>query len=274
MQLIINFLIKHKNTILFLLLLTLSVSFTIRSHSYHTSKVVSSANFFTGGLYDWANDLSLYFNLEEYNERLIQENKRLRTILLNKTEMDSVMIQTDSTLYSEPFDLIPAKVISNNYAKTNNYLLLNRGKKDGIKEDLGVITSNGIIGIVEATTDHYSRVLSILNSNSSINVRLTTSNHYGTLVWDGKNPNMAQLTYVPKIATIQKGDTVITGGKSFIFPEGIPVGIIHNFELGANESYYDITIQLFNDMTNIGYVYVIKNENKKEFLELSESDNE
>src|SRR5699024_4758049 len=118
------------------------------------------------------------------------------------------------------------------------------------------------------TTADYARVLSILNGNSSINVRLKKSNHYGTLVWDGKNPNLAQLTYVPKIAAIQKGDTVITGGKSFIFPEGIPVGIIQDFHLGSNESYYDIQIQLFNDMTNIGYVYVIENKNKEEFLQL------
>lgn len=274
MQQIINFLIRYKNTILFLLLLSISVSFTVQSHTYHKSKFVGSTNFLTGGLYDWTNDLSAYFYLKEYNERLIKENKRLRTIFFNKTMTDSVQIQIDSTSYDKPYRLISAKVISNNYSKTDNYLLLNRGKKDGVKEDLGVITSNGVIGIIEKTTQNYARVLSILNTNSALNVRLKKSNHYGTLIWNGKNPNLVQLTYVPKIATIQKGDTVVTGGKSFIFPEGIPVGIIHDFHLGKNESYYDINIQLFNDMTNIGYVYVIKNKNKEEFLKLKDPNHE
>lgn len=270
MQQIIIFLIKYKNTILFLLLFAVSFFFTLRSHSYHQSKFVGSANFLTGGLLDWANDFDEYFHLREYNERLVDENEHLRAIILNETGQDSLLVQTDSTSYDEPYRLISAEVISNNYSKTNNYLLLNKGRKDGIEEDLGVITSNGIIGIVEETTDNYARVLSILNSNSAINVRLKKSHHYGTLVWNGKNPNMVQLTYVPKIANVQKGDTVITGGKSFIFPEGIPVGIVHDFQLGKNESYYDINIQLFNDMTNIGYVYVIENKNKTEVLELKD----
>lgn len=274
MQQIFNFLIRYKNTILFLLLLSISVFFTVQSHAYHKSKFVGSTNFLIGGLYDWTNDLSTYLHLKEYNKRLIEENKRLRTLFLNETTTDSVQIEIDSTSYAGPYQLISAKVISNNYSKMDNYLLINRGKKDGIKEDLGVITSNGIIGILEKTTQNYARVLSILNTNSAINVRLKKSNHYGTLIWNGKNPNLVQLTYVPKIAAIQKGDTVVTGGKSFIFPEGIPVGIIHDFHLGTNESYYDINIQLFNDMTNIGHVYVIENKNKEEFLKLNNSNNE
>src|SRR5690606_15283951 len=113
----------------------------------------------------------------------------------------------------------------------------------------------------------YARVISILNSNSAINVRLKKSNHFGTLVWNGKNPNLAQLTYVPKIAPVQEGDTLITGGKSFIFPEGIPVGIVHHLNLEEDDTYYEIDIRLFNDMTNLGYVYIIENPDREELLE-------
>ncbi|HET8810224.1 MAG TPA: rod shape-determining protein MreC [Flavobacteriaceae bacterium] len=274
MQQIFNFLIRHKNTIFFLLLLSVSLFLTVQSHSYHKSKFVSSTNFLTGGLYDWMNDMGSYLHLREYNDRLVEENEYLRSLLFNENIEDSVIVKTDSTSFSGPFSVVSAKVISNNYSKTDNYLLLDRGKNEGIKADLGVITNNGIVGIVEETTKNFSRVLSILNSNSAINVRLKKSNHYGTLVWNGKNPNLVQLTYVPKIANVQKGDTVITGGKSFVFPEGIPVGIVHDFQLGKNESYYDIDIQLFNDMTNIGHVYVIENKNKQEFSKLNSSDDE
>jgi rod shape-determining protein MreC len=273
MQQIINFLIRHKNTLLFLLLFFLSIFFTVQSHSYHKSKFVSSTNFLTGGFYEWVNGMEAYFHLEEYNQNLKQENSRLRS-LLYESEKDSVSFQTDSTTYGESFSFLPAKIISNNYSKTDNYLLLDKGGNDSVKVDMGVVTSRGIVGIVEGTSENYARVISILNSNSAINVRLKKSNHFGTLTWNGENPNLAQLTYVPKIAPVQKGDTVITGGKSFIFPEGIPVGLVHDFSLGKDETYYDIDIRLFNDMTNLGYVYVIGNPNREELLELSQPENE
>lgn len=272
MQQIINFLIRYKNTIFFLLLLSISLFFTIQSHSYHKSKFVSSANFITGGLYDWANDMGSYLYLGEYNERLVRENEYLRSLLYKKNAVDPVSVRIDSVSYNNPYTLYSAEVISNNYSKMDNYLLLNGGENDGIKGDLGVITSKGIVGIVEETSNNYTRVLSILNSNSAINVRLKKSNHYGTLVWNGEDPNVVQLTYVPKIADVQKGDTVITGGKSFIFPEGIPVGIVHKYHLNKDDNYYDIDVQLFNDMTNIGYVYIIENNNKEELLKLDQQD--
>ncbi len=272
MQEIVNFLIRYKNSIFFLLLLSLSIFFTVQSHSYHKSKFVNSANFVTGGLYDWANDMDSYLHLGEYNKRLLQENEHLRSLLFKKTANDSVSVKMDSASYDTPYTVYSAEVISNNYSKIDNYLLLNGGENDGIKGDLGVITSRGIVGIVEETSKNYTRVLSILNSNSAINVRLKKSKHYGTLVWNGENPNVVQLTYVPKIANIQNGDTVITGGKSFIFPEGIPVGIIHDFHLGTDKNYYDIEVQLFNDMTDIGYVYLIENNNKEELLNLDQKD--
>lgn len=273
MQQIINFFIRHKNTLLFLLLFALSLFFTIQSHSYHKSKFVSSTNFFTGGFYQWWNDVQAYFYLDEYNQRLAEENSRLRGMLYGMGK-DSTRFQTDSTVYGDQFRFLPAKVISNNYSKTDNYLLLDKGGKNGVKEDMGVITSRGIVGIVEETSKNYARVISILNTNSAINVRLKNSNHFGTLVWNGKNPNVVQLTYVPKIAPVQKGDTVITGGKSFIFPEGIPVGIVYDFSLGKDETYYDIDIRLFNDMTNLGHVYVIENKQREELLQLNRPENE
>lgn len=273
MQQIINFLIRNKNTLLFLLLFGLSIFFTVQSHSYHKSKFVSSTNFLTGSFYEWVSGLQAYFHLEEYNQALKEENSYLRSLLYASKE-DSVAFQTHTNSLGKSYTFLPAKVISNNYSKTDNYLLLDKGAGDSVKVDMGVITSRGIVGIVEGTSENYARVISILNSNSAINVRLKKSNHFGTLVWNGKNPNLAQLTYVPKIAPVQEGDTLITGGKSFIFPEGIPVGIVHHLNLEEDDTYYEIDIRLFNDMTNLGYVYIIENPDREELLELSQPENE
>ena len=267
MQQIFNFLIRNKNTILFLLLLLFSLFLTIQSHSYQKSKFISSANFLTGGIYSWTSNINSYFHLEDYNQRLLEENQQLRAEMANLRDT----IQTEElqdTVFNDKYTFRTARVINNNYAKIDNYLTINKGRKAGIEKDMGVVTSRGIVGIVENVSANYATVISILNSNSKINAQLKDTNHFGSLVWNGKDPNIVQLTDVPEIAPVNEGDTIITGGRSLIFPKGIPIGTIEDFSLATNESYYDIDVRLFNDMTNIGYVYIINNNDKDEIQEL------
>ena len=159
---------------------------------------------------------------------------------------------------------VNARIIKNSYATTNNVLLLNKGLRDSIKQDFGVITSNGILGIVDNSSSRFSTVLSILNTNVKISAQLKNTNHFGSLVWDTKSPNMVQLTEIQKIAPIKKGDTIITSGRSIIFPKGIRIGTIESYKLDDAENFYTIDVKLFNDMTNIEHVYVIENKNRDE----------
>ena len=272
MQQIFNFLIRNKNSILFLFLFAVSIFLTVQNHSFHKSRFISSANWVTGGVYSWSNGINTYLNLEEYNERLITENNQLRNIISNMNDSISISKQLDSTSFEGDYIFRPSRVINNNFAKIDNYLTLNRGDNSGIQKEFGVITSQGIVGIVDRTNKKYSRVISILNSRSRINAQLSSTNHFGSLVWNGEDPNIVQLIDVPRQAPVQKGDTIITGGRSLIFPEGLPIGSIEDFTLDQTQSYYTINIKLFNDMTNIGYVYVIENINKDEIKELQEPD--
>jgi len=272
MQQIINFLIRNKNFLLFLLLLFISLILTIQSHSYHRSKFISSANFFTGGVYGWRYSISSYFDLTEENKRLLQENQYLRNQIGLLTTDTITTKYTDTTSFNKPYTFIKGNVYKNDYSKMDNYILINTGEKNGIESDMGVITDKGIIGIVESTSKNYSKVISILNSNSKINAGLKNSSQYGSLVWDGKDPNIVQLETVPRQAILKKGDTIITNGRSTIFPRGIGIGKILNYKLDRNQSYFLIDVQLFNDMTNIGFVYTIKSNDAPE-IKLLENPN-
>ncbi len=263
MQQIINFIIRNKTFLLFLLLFLISLFFTIQSHSYHKSKFISSANFLSGGLYNSANNISQYFNLKSDNQILIEENNKLRSILYNSSNN-----LIDTTSNSQQYNFISATVIKNSYSSTNNSLTINKGEKDGVKQDFGVITSKGLIGIIDNTSNSYARIISILNTNSRINAQLKKTNHYGSLRWDAKSPQLVQLVDVPKIAPVKVGDTIITGGRSTIFPKGIEIGIVESFKLDNAEDFYEININLFNDMTNIGHVYIINNHDSEEILNL------
>ncbi|AXT19060.1 rod shape-determining protein MreC [Flavobacteriaceae bacterium AU392] len=273
MQQIINFIIRNKVFILFLLLFGIALSLTFQSHSYHKSKFINSANFLTGGVYGTVSSIGDYFNLKNENKILLEENNRLKSILFNTKgdDLNDSIIKIDST---STYKLTSAKVYSHSYSSLNNYLLINKGKRDSIKEDYGVITSKGIIGIIDNTSKKYSRVISILNSNSRINAQLKNTNHFGVLKWDGKFPNIVQLEDVPKQAEIDLniGDSIITGGFSTIFPKGIGIGSISSFELDETENYYTIQVNLFNDMTNIGHVYIIENRDAKEISTLNDQD--
>ena len=269
MQQILNFLIRFRNFLLFIVLLLLSVFFTIQSHSYHRSKFINSANFLSGGFYSKLDDLDSYLNLKVHNKDLVEENKRLREIVFNSS--DSVSTSTDTTHFDGTYRFATARVINNNYSLKDNFLTLRGGKNDSIKPDLGVITSKGIVGIIDKVSSRFSTVVSILNRNSQINAKLKKSGHFGILIWDGKDPNLVKLVDVQQKAPVAKGDTIVTGGKSTIFPEGIGIGTIKDFKLDASENYYTITISLFNDMTNLGYVYVIENLDKNEIKTLEQA---
>ena len=271
MQQIISFLDKNKLFILFLLLEVLAVIFTIQSHSFHKSKFVNSANFVSGGVYNKINNFKEFLYLKKENERLNDENVYLKN-LLNLEEKE--IIQRDLTVidtlkYKQKYNYTGAKVINNNFRKNNNYLTINKGANQGLGSDLAVINSKGIVGITKSVSGNYTTVLSILNVNSRINAKLLNSDHYGSLSWDNNDYNIVQLLDLPIQADIYRGDTVVTGGKSTIFPEGIPIGTIKDFKT-FNNNYEYINILLFNDMSSIGQIQVIKNFDKIEIQTLEE----
>lgn len=271
MQQIISFLDKNKLFILFLLLEVFAVIFTIQSHSFHKSKFVNSANFLSGGIYNKINNFKELLNLKKENERLNEENVYLKNLLSLE---DKEIIQHDLTVidtlkYKQKYSFTAAKVINNNFRKNNNYLTINKGSNQGLGSDLAVINSKGIVGITKSVSGNYATVLSILNVNSRINAKLLNSDHYGSLSWDNLDYNVVQLLDLPIQADIYRGDTVVTGGKSTIFPEGIPIGTIKDFKT-LNNNYEYINILLFNDMSSIGNIQVIKNFDKTEIQTLEE----
>ena len=166
------------------------------------------------------------------------------------------------------FKLLPAKVYKSTYSRANNYLTIGVGSNSGVQEDFGVITADGIVGIIDNTSGNFSRVMSVLNGNSRINAQLQNSDFHGILEWDGESPQVVQLKDIPKQAPVAVGDTIITGGRSTIFPKGVRIGSVLGWEIDETDDYYIVDIQLFNDLTNIGHVHVIEVKQREEINSL------
>ena len=267
MQQIFNFIYKNSNRLLFLLLLGISFFLTIQSHSYHRSKVISSANFLSGGVYQRINNVSEYLNLRTQNDALAQENAKLRSLLFDLKDT-ALIPKLDSIKGLHPTDVIVSKVIHNSFNSYENYLTLNSGSLQGLQPDMGVINSLGIVGIIDNTSTNYATVISILNIKSQINAKLKKSNHFGSLGWNGKSTGFVQLTDIPRLAAIRKGDTIVTGGESVIFPENINIGTVDRIYIDNQTNYYTLDVKLFNDMTNLGHVYIIKSKGREEIINL------
>ena len=267
MQQIIFFLIRNKNFLLFIVLFSISIFLTIQTHSYHKNNFVNSSNNITGGIYTIKSSITNYFNLREENEILIDEITRIRIQLESyKSKVVNQNIDTNSILSKYYF--VSAKVINNSFSKTKNKLTIDKGERDSIQLDLGVITSKGIVGIIDNVSNKYATIQSILNTNSQINAKLKNAKHFGSLVWNTEDPNVIQLIDIPRLASVKIGDTIVTGGKSTIFPEGILIGAVIDFELTEDENSQNLNIQLFNDMTNLQHVYIIDNLDSQEIIYL------
>ncbi len=266
------FIQKYNYFIFFLLLEFLAIIATINNHRFHKSKVVNSVNSLTGAIFTKTNSVADFLSLQSQNEVLSTENTRLKNTIealkAQKNEPNTPNNATVSYVYAE------AKIIKNSYLKPYNYLTLNKGLKHGIVKEMAVVNSKGLLGITDDSSQKYSRVQSVLNRNSQINVRLKNSFHYGSLSWDGKDYRIVQLTDIPRQAAIHVGDTVMTGGRSTIFPEGILVGTVESTPTNATMTNATFSIRLFNDMSNVGHVYVITHLDAAEIKSLENNPHE
>jgi rod shape-determining protein MreC len=264
MQQIVYFIQKYKYFLLFILLELVAFLFTIQSKAYQKSQFINSANSFTGGLLNMSNSVFEFTSLKKENLRLSSENTALKNELekFKSSRFLGNKKLTDSDQY-----YISAKIIQNNFHKRNNYLTIDKGILDGIHSDMGVVNSKGIIGVVNQISNKYATVLSILHNKSKINAKIKGSNYFGTLAWDGVDYQYSQLIDIQRQAPLKIGDTIISGGKSLLFPEGIPIGIVHDFKK-TPKSFDNIKIKLFNDMSSLGYVQIIQNSDKNEIEKL------
>lgn len=270
---IIALLRKYKFLLLFLTLELIGFILTSNYQSYHRSKYVNASNGIFAGLHRINFEITNYFGLKKDNEGLREENLILlgRISALQGQIKDSISSRRINSMEFLP-DLSTSKiqnaqVIVNQYDQRNNFLIIDKGTSDSIKPDQGVFNSKGIIGIVNHSSKYYSSVMTVLNPDIRINARLKNSGYFGSLSWDGNDYNIVQIEDIPRQAQIQIGDTIVTGGRSLIFPDGIPIGKVKNISLQHN-IYKAINVVLFNDMADINSVYTLNRNQVSEIEDL------
>ena len=286
MQQIIDFIIRKKDVVVYLILLIFSLTLLFNSNYFHKSKVLIFSNSIANYSTENFNYLNEYFELKKINSSLLEEN----LVLKNQLEKINKNISLDS-LTNINFTFRNAKVISNNLSSFKNHLIINKGVRHGLKNEMGVINSTGIVGIINRTSKNYSSVMSVLNIDTKINAKVKRTSHFGTLEWNGRRTSYLVLNDIPETANIKVGDSIITGGMSLIFPEGINIGVVSEIlnqnkisdtvvrfkgnideakylDFDFKENYLTVKVKLHTDMNNLNNVYVIESLNRKEFQKI------
>ncbi len=255
---LLRILISNKNFLFFIFLEIVSFVLIIKSHDYAQTKThdwqTAVAGFFDRQIYA----INSHFYLKKYNDSLLKQNAQLIQALLQKKYNDKTPVLPGQ------FKVKPAYVLTNQYTFDHNTLIINKGRKDSIIPEMGVVTNNGVVGVIQKTSGHFSRVISVLNKSSKINVALKNTNYSGFLAWTGEDPNYFEVIDMPVNANLKRGDTLVTGGMSNYFPRGLLVGKIIDFKTVPGRKSYVIQMKTFADMTNLGPVYVLKNNYKAE----------
>lgn len=219
-------------------------------------------------IWGWTEVVRDYFSLSSRNEDLRAENIRLSEDLRRLAKFEEAKMMADSTMtFVGDFSYIPAKVVRMGTGNQQNYIILNKGRADGIHPDCGIITNIGAVGIVEAVSEHYSYGLSLMNTNVSVSARIGRYGPVAPLVWDGRHTNKATLKDIPLNLIVSDRDTVWTSGHSEVFPEMVPIGVISNRHTvgGATDN---IEVDMFQDFRSLRYVTVVEMIGRDEMTEL------
>lgn len=270
MQRIISALVRYKNLVLYLTLMSLSLFFLGNRSYYHQTHLNKISLTLSGVFYQTGSTISNYFVLKKKTAQLFEENNKLKKLEL--FEIQERFVSKSNSISNFPFEVKKARIIKNSHHLARNYLVINQGSNDGITADMGVINANGIVGIINQVTANYASVISILNKDIRINARFKNKTSFGSLRWSGTNPTEMMLDDIVSIYPVAIGDTIVSGGMSAYFPAGIPVGEVSSVKTPLAQGYHEINVHLFNDPTQLDYVYVVENLDLQELRELIDNE--
>lgn len=254
---LLNFLKKYNNILLFLILEVLCIILLVNNLPYQKRKLVSVGNAISGKFFKSKTNFTNYFSLKEENQLMMDHNAMLMSMLYidNITSTDSV---------SADYRFIPANVINNSIYHPNNFILIDKGRKDGIKKDMGVISANGIVGKVANVSDNYASVISMLHPYSVISARFTENQHLANVSWETTDYRFGTVKDIPLHLFPQKGDTLVTSGFSNIYPADIMIGTIEEMIDNNSKDFNTAKIRFSTNFSTLRHVYVIENLNQTE----------
>jgi rod shape-determining protein MreC len=254
-----TFLSRSRAFILFAIIEIFALWCVYRFNNYGSAILFNTTSALVAKSVTTQNSIIRYTKLNDINENLARENIRLNTQLItlqNSIARDSTKFVLDSNM-ADRFSLQYAEAINFSTNQRNNFITINKGTKDGIKPNMGVISPMGIVGKVKMCTPNMSLVTSILHSENLVSSKIKKSNTMGSVKWEGLNPKEVELLYIDLYVPVQKGDTIVTSDLNSVYPGNFMIGTVKSVKQG--QQFLNIKVNLSTDFKNLAYVYVVKN---------------
>lgn len=265
MRNIFLFIRRYFHFLVFLILQGICIYFIGHYSSYHSAAFGNIRNQVTGRVNTQFGKVSTYFSLVKTNDDLMKSNEILLNRLASNFEKTDTVrysasdsLHTDSVKWVRRYSYYKATVVSNSVSAQNNFIVLSKGSREGIRRGMGVVDPRlGVVGITTEVSPDYAVVMSVLHRDSRISGKLLKGGETGTLVWDGKETNVVTLTNISKSAKISKGDTVVTSGFSTSFPKGMYIGKVVSVYTEKGSNSYKLKLHTAADFHDLAYVFII-----------------
>jgi rod shape-determining protein MreC len=272
MDRLLNFLFQYRAFFTFLFLEIFCAWLVVQNNQYQSTRFFNSSNRFAANIIGVTQGIREYLSLQQINVELAEENARLRTLLEQKTQtLSTIKVEPLDSAVINRFDYVSARVINNSTQLFKNYITVNKGRLDGIEPGMAAISPSGAVGKVKSVSDHYAVLISILNTDEQLSSSIKRTGHFGTIQWEGVNPRLADLRYIPRHVNPQVGDTIVTSGYNAVFPENILVGRIASVTLSEEAPFHEIKVELAQDFAKLAFVTIIRSrlKSEKDSLELN-----
>ncbi len=267
MKNLIKLIERYHFFLLFIAIEIVALSIVFSSNDFQKTVFVNISRDISGRFYQRVSNWSNYLKLKQVNENLASENRKLKRSVLGSALLLDISSYSPDSLLLDRYFYSSARVINQSVNHQRNFLTLNIGKSSGVETEMAVISAQGVVGIVNGVSDNFATVMPLINIDIRISSKLKSSGYFGSLYWDGQDYRRVILSEIPHHAVITPGDTVVTSGYSAIFPYGLPIGTVADYEIkGAN--FYEIRVDLFTDFKKLSHVYVLGDSLKTERIHL------
>jgi len=263
---IIQFLFDHRAFFVFIILELASVILIFQNNAYQRAGFLNSSNTIVANILSVSDYVSDFFTLKEVNSKLADENARLREQLgfSGGDIISDLPGRSAGSASSVLYTYIEADVVNNSTRFSNNFITINKGKKEGVETGMSVIGSRGIVGSVKAVSDNFAVIYSVLHKDMMVSSMLESTGDICTVKWEGKDPLQASVLYIPRHLKLMKGEKIVTSGYNAVFPPNISIGTIETISLRDDSPFYDVTINLTTEFNKLSHVYVVRNTLRQE----------
>ena len=255
---LILFFTRFRNLFLYLFLLSLSLIYAFQSSNHLSNSLTQFSLIAIAPIHHSANAVYGYFGLKKNNDSLLTEIRELKEFKMNHQRSMKVLASDSLRIDRNRYQLYDANIIYSTRNFDINFFIIDKGKNDGIRPEMGVIHHDGVLGITKDVSSNYSRVISILHKDIGISIRNQQTRDVGIMRWSMITPTKMEISDFQKSKEVSLNDTIVTSGISSFFPASILLGRISKIDSVSDPIYYQLEVELFEDPFSQRWAHIVE----------------